>query len=427
MENTDAAIGARMAELGRTASITHLDDYLDLDLTGAHVLLVYEMETGGDAPAIGAAWTITLRDFLDAGGVVIVLDHYSGGWQILDTAGVMRFLGQYAGYGDVTVTVNVPGHPLMAGVASPYTGTNGTGSYWTNDGTIVASDPAGIPVVVHKEWGQVRFSGATGTAWEALASNTEAVYSLMTHHPAHIADLFNMYDSTGQRYSPATDAWTDLVATGPASNPWFQMAPVGRYLFGFVAYTANTYRYDTAADAWLALATYTGTNEYTMAVADEAGRVYGYVSNGNVIAYNPATNTISTYATGIPALRGGSGSLYETRLAYDPGTRSLYLGAYPEPELYRFDLETLATTQLTSIPEPQLNDIFCGDRSGHIYAAGDESGSTMFRYDIATDTWSALPDYPVDHGNNGSCVVSESGYLYVSSGSGNELYRLPLF
>ena len=36
----------------------------------------------------------------------------------------------------------------------------------------------------------------------------------------------------------------------------------------------------------------------------------------------------------------------------------------------------------------------------------------MWQYDIASDTWLSLPDLPVDHANNGSCVVSDTGYLY---------------
>ncbi len=122
----------------------------------------------------------------------------------------------------------------------------------------------------------------------------------------------------------------------------------------------------------------------------------------------------------------GYGGQYETRLGYDPGERALFFGGYSDPELYRFDLTTLATTQMASIPESRLGNIFCSDRCGHIYAQGGSSGSTMWQYDIATDTWSAIPDLPVDHGNNGSCTVSEDGYLYIGTGESDDFYRLQL-
>ena len=78
------------------------------------------------------------------------------------------------------------------------------------------------------------------------------------------------------------------------------------------------------------------------------------------------------------------------------------------------------------IPEATMNDIYCGDRSRHIYAAGGTGGATMWQYDIATNTWSPLPDLPADHSNNGSCLVSDGGYLYVTPGANRQFYRLPL-
>ncbi len=427
-ENTDAAINARLTEKGRTAVITRVSDFTNIPtmLGTADVLLVYEMENGGDPFTIGSLGAPYIIDFLNNGGIVIVMDHFTNGWQILNTAGVMRFIGNQTGYGDTPCTVRVPTDPVMADVTTPvYTGTNGTASYWTNDGTVLAVDSLGVPVVVHKNYSKPRFTGGFGSTWEMLANNTESGYSLMTYHPAHISDIYNMYDSTGQRYSPATNTWTPLSTVGPSSNPWFQLAPTGMYLHGWVAYTTALWRYNVNTDGWTNQATFAGgTNEYTMAATDEAGYVYGYVNNGNVIQYNPQNNGLAYYGTSIPALRG-SGSLFETRLAYDPPTRSLYMGAFSTPDLYRFDLTTLATTQLSPIPEFQLNDIFCSDRSGHIYAAGDSGGTTMFQYTIATDTWVSIPDFPQDHSNNGSCVVSDDGHLYVSSG-GTDLYRLPL-
>ena len=43
------------------------------------------------------------------------------------------------------------------------------------------------------------------------------------------------------------------------------------------------------------------------------------------------------------------------------------------------------------------------------------------------DTWSALPDLPSSHGNNGTCTVSEDGFLYVGTGSNKNLYRIDLY
>jgi outer membrane protein assembly factor BamB len=185
-------------------------------------------------------------------------------------------------------------------------------------------------------------------------------------------------------------------------------------------------RFDTRTDAWSTAATYAGTTEYTQAAADRAGHVYGYRTDGRLIQYDPLTDAVTYIPTTIASMRGGTGNLFETRLAYDVGTRSLFIGAFGDSELYQHDLVSGTTTARASIPESQLNDIFCSDRSGHIYAAGDSSGRTMFQYDIATDTWSSLPDLPIDHGNAGTCVVSTSGFLYVTDGNSAGFFRLPL-
>ena len=66
---------------------------------------------------------------------------------------------------------------------------------------------------------------------------------------------------------------------------------------------------------------------------------------------------------------------------------------------------------MASHPETQLNDIFCSDRSGHIYAAGGFDGTTMVPYTVTTNTWSAIASLPTNHGFNGSCTVSGDGWL----------------
>ena len=263
----------------------------------------------------------------------------------------------------------------------------------------------------------VTFDGTTGTSWETLTAPSDALYSLQSFHKLGEPTIFNMYPQTGYAYDIATDAWS-TIAAGPFDRVWYQMAPWEGDLYGI----ANGYihQYDPDADAWTQLATYTGGDDYNMTESDEFGVIYGHSQAGSIISYDTLTGTVDYDVTGL-------GSQYETRMAYDPGTRALYFGAYNAARLYRYALETGTVTQLTSIPESQLNDIFCSDRSGHIYAAGASSGRTLWQYDIATDTWSSIPDLPSDHGNNGTCTVSEDGWLYVGAGSNRTFYRLALY
>jgi outer membrane protein assembly factor BamB len=119
--------------------------------------------------------------------------------------------------------------------------------------------------------------------------------------------------------------------------------------------------------------------------------------------------------------------VFETRLGYDRPTHSIFFGGFGDDEVYQYDIDTGTTDTSRELhPEGYLNDIFCADRNGHLYAAGGSSGSSLFQYDIADDSWEEIVSYPEDHGNNGSCAVHEDGWLYMEPGSLSTLYRLPL-
>jgi hypothetical protein len=261
-------------------------------------------------------------------------------------------------------------------------------------------------------------SGVTGSAWETLASGSEPLYSLQTYHLKGALYLFNMYDSTGQRYDINADTWETLPAIAPYSYPWTSMAPVGQDLY--MIRNSNVYQYTPATDTWATLAEVSGGDDLNMTESDQFGVVYGHIESGKLVEYDTVSGAL-TYTT------TGYGSQYETRMGYDPGTRSIFFGAYYFANLYKFDLTTKTVSVMASHPESQLNDIFCSDRSGHIYAAGGDSGTTMFQYTVATDTWRAIADLPADHGNNGSCTVSGDGWLYVGTGSNLTFYRLELY
>ncbi|MCK6525288.1 hypothetical protein L6R49_28115, partial [Myxococcota bacterium] len=262
------------------------------------------------------------------------------------------------------------------------------------------------------------FSGVTGSTWETLTASTEFTYSLQTYHIAGQQYLFNMYDATGQRYDVSAGTWTTLSATAPYSAPWTSMAPVGSDLY--MIRNSNVYKYTPATDTWTTVTSISGGDDYNMTESDEYGVVYGHTTSGQIVEYDTVTGKL-TYTT------TGYGAEYETRLGYDPDTRAIFFGAYDANKLYKFDLTTKTVSVMTSHPESQLNDIFCSDRSGHIYAAGNTSGTTMYQYTVATDTWKAIASLPTDHGNNGSCTVSGDGWLYVGTGSNAKFYRLQLY
>jgi hypothetical protein len=196
------------------------------------------------------------------------------------------------------------------------------------------------------------------------------------------------------------------------------MAPADGLLW--MVRSGHIYSYDISVDSWADVTTFSGGDDLNMTESDEYDVIYGHTTDGQMVSYDTVSGDLSYFTTGY-------GDEHETRLGYDPATRSIYFGAYSAPYLRQWHIDTGVVEEKTSIPEGQLNDIFCSDRSGHIYAAGNSGGTTLFQYDVETDSWSSIPDLPSDHGNNGSCTVAGDGYLYVASGSNLKWYRLPLY
>jgi hypothetical protein len=85
-----------------------------------------------------------------------------------------------------------------------------------------------------------------------------------------------------------------------------------------------------------------------------------------------------------------------------------------------------------SFPSSMASDIFCGDRSGCVFAAGwwqAPDSYHMWRYDTSAQRWAAIADLPFSHeasyGHGGGCTVTDDGWIYASDGNGR-LARLRL-
>jgi hypothetical protein len=285
------------------------------------------------------------------------------------------------------------------------------------------------------------FDGTFGSTWEKLTDSPSNLFSLMTYQSQDFSLLWNAAGDYLSYYNPVTNTWAYITEISPYLGLMKSMAPVQDMLY--MVRNEAVYQFNPNTETWTTLNTYTGGDDSNQTTSDYQGRVYGHAATGEIIEYDIESNTVQQYPTGM-------GSLYETRIAYDPISEALFFGSYSEADFYRFDFNTQAVTELTPIPEecsdssystesdcvtanktwsnPDLSTIFCGDRSGHIYAAGGYSGTTIYQYTIATDSWSQLPDLDfIDgHGNNGSCTVSEDGHLYVGNGTFLRLHRISL-
>lgn len=150
---TQDAIISETSEGVTVQFLEPLTDYTQLParIDEADVLLIYEQELGGDMDEVGLSWSDTLRLFLNRGGVVVVCDHLTDGWRILNASGALAVAGRGDSINDMNVNVLVDDHPLAMGVNSTYIALSGSTTYVNAevDVTIVVQTDAGQPVVIH--------------------------------------------------------------------------------------------------------------------------------------------------------------------------------------------------------------------------------------------------------------------------------------
>jgi hypothetical protein len=172
-------------------------------------------------------------------------------------------------------------------------------------------------------------------------------------------------------------------------------------------------------NTWTTPATGVATAGSAQTAVDDSGNLWGYSTNSALIEYNIAagTSTIHALTTTIPG---------EPRIAWDSCSALFYVGTYSQTPFYSFNAATGVQTTLTSLPAGlTLQDGFCGDRSGHIFAV--TNSSLMYQYTISTGAWAALPSGGVVGSNNSACGVGANGFLYVTDPSeSTAMYRIQL-
>lgn len=276
-----------------------------------------------------------------------------------------------------------------------------------------------------------RFTGGTAAAWETLATTSVRQPGFTDYSPAGKGYLFALAATNLQKFDAS--AWTPMTSPADDMGDWPGPAWIGDSLF--VIQNNQVYEYSVPDDAWsVADAGPIVSTSWSQNTHDDQGNVYAIESDApyRIVQYDTRTRAVTYFESG-----GLGGYVYEPRVAWDALARRLFIApGYDTPLLFSFDPETAVVTQKKTVPNAAGNadgtgmgDPFCGDRSGHLYAAGDtgcSESSTVFQYDVATDTWRRLPDLPTSHGCDGACTVTDEGWLYFNDGEGGPLYRIHL-
>ncbi len=157
----DHTMGELKAEYGYTFEYDNLTDYTELEtrIVEYDVLLLVEQElaTYAQMDTVAAAWDGFIGGWVDDGGIVICMDHWSTSEiayhptaRILNNTGLMRIYNSTARIG-ASITITNSFDPLAFGV-SAYTGPSGSSSFDTPDGDTIFST-GGQTVVAHRYMG----------------------------------------------------------------------------------------------------------------------------------------------------------------------------------------------------------------------------------------------------------------------------------
>jgi len=202
--------------------LTELWDYTQLDsmLQGKDVLLIPDQEYADlyTMEMIGAAWSETLTEFLENGGIIILCD---GRWGYGETYGILTGAElmsiSYTNYRSYyTLYLVDPSDPLAEGVSSSFVAPYYTVSFVTEETNVVIDDGF-YPVVIHKEVGRGHIA-LLGFDFQESNEDTEQILGNAVALAAYIP--ISTYPSAGSPGTEVTVTGTKATANGTISIYW---------------------------------------------------------------------------------------------------------------------------------------------------------------------------------------------------------------
>lgn len=236
-------------------------------------------------------------------------------------------------------------------------------------------------------------------------------------------------------YTIATSTWTTLAPI-PSDSFQYGLSTDGTnvYAIGYSTGAENykTYRYTPATNTWVSLDGIAVAPYFVSGPASgSAGPVF-YVFNrtkvgcdpqdkfchtASIYSYDVSANTYSKVADYYGLNTDGSAGVVAV------GT-SVYTLITPSTRLYQYDALTNTSTLKASAPGPFAYNGSATSDGTYVYAVADEGGYNrhIYRYSIATDTWSTLP--AIAPGKIFGYMTTDGVSLYAAAGYGSTtVYR----
>jgi hypothetical protein len=266
-------------------------------------------------------------------------------------------------------------------------------------------------------------NGTWGDTWEPLAApaNTGPLAGLQSFHFS--GDRYIHDFTQNVRYDIVTDSWEVLDEEPPfgMNDRWVNGAVNGTGIW--IPREDEMHRFKLSDGSWSTPWTDVrdGSERSSQAIMDGEGFVW-YITDVDLVRLNPADGNSVRYR------HRAWVELDHVKLGYDPNTNVIVFAGHESEFLMRFSISSVEfLTSSSHHGYGPIHDNTCHDRSGGLYV-GNEDFTQMYRYDIPSDTWTALPNLPAMHDDESSCVVSQDGWLYYATNSSGstEFFRLLL-
>lgn len=227
-------------------------------------------------------------------------------------------------------------------------------------------------------------------------------------------------------YDVATNVWTTLTAAPQVFADDTKGVAADSYLYFFRASnTANFYRYSPAGNSWATMTDAPAAVRFGGALAYPGSGDYIYATRGATTLsfwrYSISGNSWSDVA--VADLPTDAESSYGSRLVSD-GTDMYYNAGIGLKRLYKYTVATDTWSELAALPFAPFYGTDMVYDSGKIIALAGWYGTEVWEYTIAANTWRKLPNLPGYYAYDlgaylgASIEVDGNGGYMVSRGNG---------
>jgi uncharacterized repeat protein (TIGR01451 family) len=249
---------------------------------------------------------------------------------------------------------------------------------------------------------------------EVMASSPAPLTSLALDPTTNVIYALEFEGKKAYSYDANTNVWTELPeAPINIGNNGGAAYLDGRIYSSSTSNSSTVEVYEVASGTWSTIANPLG--EGTANITAVGGELY-MVDATKFVKYNPTTEATTTLADA-PAFNGSGfepwGGLqpYGGKIYGDQGDGSRGFAVY--------DIASNTWTELPEVPEGTVAGSALDPTTGTYYAYGNYGGDSLFEYDIATESWTTFT-LPFNVNDGGLVYVALPGVQGIYAIQGQE-------